>query len=43
LPVDVAYRYTPLLTVTVTSDVPAVYPPIVAILSEAFAVEVVKV
>jgi hypothetical protein len=34
-PVEVAYRYTPGLTTTVTFDNPAIYPPIAAIFSEA--------
>jgi hypothetical protein len=43
VPVLVEYTYTPELTVTVTSDVPAAYPLILVIFSEAFVVLLVNV
>jgi hypothetical protein len=43
VPVLVEYRYTLELTVTVISDLPAMYPPIPATFNEAFAVLAAKV
>jgi hypothetical protein len=43
LPVDVAYKYTPPLTVIVISDLPAIYPPIDVTFKEASVVVEVKV
>jgi hypothetical protein len=38
VPVPVEYKYTPGSTLTVISEIPAIYPPIAATFNEAFGV-----